>query len=162
MLVAEAGGERRHPLRTGERGSCPGCGGEVLSRCGEHVIWHWAHRRRVECDAWSEPEGDWHRKWKQMLAGSDTSRMEVTLRDEGAGVWHRADVMTLDGWVVELQHSPISPEDIRAREAFYREKAGGMVWLFNYTSRPWTGDQRDHRLDDARCLRLVHTAGGYG
>jgi hypothetical protein len=43
---------------------------------------------------------------------------------------HRADVVTASGGVVELQHSPISPEVIAEREAFYGER---MAWIFDAT-----------------------------
>jgi hypothetical protein len=44
---------------------------------------------------------------------------------------HRADIVGNGGVVVELQHSPISAEDIAARESHY----GNMVWLFDATHR---------------------------
>jgi competence CoiA-like predicted nuclease len=40
---------------------------------------------------------------------------------------HRADIRRCDGFVIELQHSSISVEDIEAREAFY----GNMCWLLD-------------------------------
>ncbi len=43
---------------------------------------------------------------------------------------HRADLVTADGWVVELQHSSISPEEIATREEFYGQR---MLWLFDAT-----------------------------
>ncbi|WP_269116830.1 competence protein CoiA family protein [Pseudomonas mediterranea] len=36
------------------RGVCPSCESEVISKCGKHVIWHWAHRSRSSCDPWWE------------------------------------------------------------------------------------------------------------
>lgn len=42
---------------------------------------------------------------------------------------HRADIKT-PRFVVELQHSPISPEEIREREGFY----GDMIWIFDVRS----------------------------
>ncbi|MBO6894122.1 MAG: hypothetical protein JJ866_19430 [Roseibium sp.] len=27
-------------------GTCPGCGGELVARCGTKKIWHWAHKGR--------------------------------------------------------------------------------------------------------------------
>lgn len=44
-----------------------------------------------------------------------------------SGQRHIADIIKRDGWVVELQHSPISPEEIWQRERFY----GRMFWLFD-------------------------------
>jgi hypothetical protein len=44
---------------------------------------------------------------------------------------HRADIVGKSSCVIELQHSPISSEDVAAREAYY----GDMVWLFDATGR---------------------------
>lgn len=43
------------------------------------------------------------------------------------GEIHRADIVGNRETVIELQHSPISPDDIRAREEFY----GKMIWVFD-------------------------------
>lgn len=43
------------------------------------------------------------------------------------GVRHRADAVLRNGWVVELQHSGISPSEIAEREAFYKR----MIWVFD-------------------------------
>ena len=40
---------------------------------------------------------------------------------------HRADIISLDGAVLELQHSDISVDEVRARERFY----GKMLWLLD-------------------------------
>lgn len=103
--------------QTGDRASCPACGGEVVAKCGSIVIHHWAHKV-ADCDPWSEPEGPWHRAWKAIVA---PSAREVVIGN------HRADIVGNSGRVVELQHSPISPETIADREQFY----GRMVWLFD-------------------------------
>lgn len=46
---------------------------------------------------------------------------------------HRADIVAKDGAVIELQHSPISVDEILARERFY----GKMLWLID--GAPMTG-----------------------
>ncbi|MBN8609165.1 MAG: hypothetical protein J0L92_01170 [Deltaproteobacteria bacterium] len=103
----------------GGRAACPGCAEPVVAKCGELVTWHWAHASgRTDCDPWWEPETPWHREWK---SHAPLERQEVV---RGS---HRADVVLPDGYVIELQHSPISPEEIREREAFY----GRMAWLFD-------------------------------
>lgn len=63
-------------------------------------------------------ETPWHRRSKSY---APPDRREVTIGP------HRADIVTPDGTVIELQHSAISPAAIREREAFYRR----MVWLFD-------------------------------
>jgi len=63
--------------------------------------------------------------WK---AKSIPEKVEVVFGD--GDEQHRADIVGRHGVVIELQHSPISPETIRAREVFYR-KYSGLVWLFD-------------------------------
>ena len=103
----------------GARATCPGCDGPVLAKCGPLVISHWAHISSEDCDAWSEPESDWHRGWKIAFRALGAT-IEVPIGN------HRADIITPQG-VVELQHSSISLDEAREREAFY----GPMVWLFD-------------------------------
>lgn len=127
----------------GLRGTCPGCGGVVLAKCGTILTWHWAHEA-ADCDPWSEPESAWHLNWK---AAFKRSRTEVVIGP------HRADVVTPGGTIVEFQHSPISAEDIQAREQFY----GRMVWLFdgrairkNFEMRRKDGNVRTFRWKHPR------------
>jgi hypothetical protein len=117
MLHAKTpAGERLAPV-PGGRALCGQCGGEVLAKCGRLVSWHWAHRA-ADCDSWAEGETEWHLGWKRSVC---EAACEVVVGD------HRADIRTLDGLVVELQHSPIDGALIAERETFY----GSMVWLFD-------------------------------
>lgn len=93
----------------------------MLAKCGSIKAWHWAHERGHDCDAWAE-ESAWHRLWKMLMPAD---QVEVTIRRNGTA--HRADIVKSDGMVIELQHSTISPEEIREREQFYRN----MAWLFD-------------------------------
>jgi hypothetical protein len=124
MLYATIDGERLRPSSTGERAKCSGCGGEVMSKCGEINIHHWAHLSGEDCDSWSEPEGEWHLHWKNKFP---KEWQEVYI--EGDGKVHRADVKTPNGTVIELQSSSISSEEIMEREDFYSRYAGGMIWV---------------------------------
>jgi len=105
---------RRSQAQPGLTATCPGCGGEVLAKCGELVQWHWAHRNS-ECDPWSEPESAWHLNWKNRFPAEWQERV---IGD------HRADVLTPKG-VIEFQKSTISTKTICEREQFY----GRMVWV---------------------------------
>lgn len=116
MLYANTA-DGRSLAQPGMRGRCAGCGGEVIAKCGEINIWHWAHVA-AECDSWHEPETQWHLGWKQRFPSSWT---EVSMGP------HRADVRLEDGTVVEFQHSAISPAEIEERERFYRS----MIWVFD-------------------------------
>jgi len=128
--------------KSGSVGVCPGCGGEVRAKCGEIVSWHWAHIN-ADCDSWSEPETEWHRKWKGYFPAD---WQEVTKPP------HRADVAGPDG-VLEIQRSGISPEEIRERQDFY----GRMAWLLNghdfWENLEWikaAGDYHEFRWKHAR------------
>lgn len=95
-------------------GTCPGCGGDLLAKCGQIVSWHWAHQAS-DCDPWHEPESEWHLGWKRNFP---ESWQEVTIGP------HRADVKTPQR-VIELQASSLDVDTIRERERFY----GNMIWL---------------------------------
>jgi competence protein CoiA len=123
---------RRVEARPGNCGHCPQCQGEVIAKCGDIKVWHWAHMAR-DCDPWSEPETAWHLGWK--------ARYPEACREVVMGP-HRADVRLPDGTVIEFQHSSISEDEIREREAFY----GRMIWVIdgspfvrNFQLRPKAG-----------------------
>lgn len=118
MRYALVNEERSLPL-PGIRGICPGCGDEVIARCGQINVWHWAHTSS-DCDTWYEPESEWHIGIKNLF---HTDLQEVVIPP------HRADIRLRNGHVIELQHSSISAEDIVTRELFYND----MEWLIDGT-----------------------------
>lgn len=126
MRFAFVDGERRE-AQPGLSGVCPGCDGQVLSRCGEIKIWHWAHRGGCNCDPWWEKETEWHRNWKNQFPDDQ----QEIVHHAPDGERHIADVKTVDGWVIEFQHSNIKPEERRSRESFY----GSLIWVVDGTRR---------------------------
>ena len=104
------------------RGKCCLCGDDMISKCGQYVRWHWAHKTRITCDPWQESETDWHRYWKDAFP---IDCQEVVHIDGRTKEKHIADVKTPAGFVVEVQHSPIAEEEARSREVFYRN----MIWI---------------------------------
>ena len=123
MRYAIVDGERAE-AQPGQRGVCQCCGGQTIAKCGEHVVWHWAHKRREECDPWWESETEWHRSWKDRFP---LEWQEVLHCDPESGEKHIADVKTPHGLVVEIQNSPIHPDEMRSREDFYSK----LVWIVN-------------------------------
>ena len=123
MQYALVSDQRREPFPRG-KGNCDICGAETLAKCGEKVIWHWAHKGRQSCDPWWENETEWHRAWK---AEFPESYREVSFRCQETGETHRADIISERGLVVEVQNSPINLEELRSREAFYKN----LVWVVN-------------------------------
>lgn len=104
-------------------GTCPLCNGKVHSKCGEINEWHWAHYKGENCDPWYEPESSWHLDWKNTF-GKECAEQSIKKN----GVLHRADILTKEGVVIELQNSPIPINVIYEREDFYGEK---MLWVVN-------------------------------
>lgn len=122
MLFAHDWEDKKILASPGEYAYCPYCDGDVVAKCGDINIWHWAHMPGCICDSWSEGETAWHLDWKSRFP-PDTVEITVTKDD----IRHRADVI-INGVVVEFQHSHISPEQIRERESFYGKN---MIWVFD-------------------------------
>lgn len=132
MRFAISDGERVEAT-PGARGVCPGCGSELIARCGERKVWHWAHKGRKHCDPWWENETEWHRAWKNNFP---VEWQEIPARD-GDGELHIADIKTPKGLVVEFQHSYIKPEEARKRTEFHQP----MFWVVDGTRRPTDPEQ---------------------
>jgi len=101
-----------------DRATCELCNDEVISKCGEIKIWHWAHKKDFECDSFGEPESKWHIQWKNYFP---KSRQEFRFEK------HIADIYTKNRLVIELQKSTLSPKKIREREEYYKN----MIWILH-------------------------------
>lgn len=107
----------------GAKGTCPGCGSELIAKCGEQKVHHWAHKGTRACDQWWESETEWHRAWKNNF---DVTMQEVIKIDPISGERHIADIyLPHKDLVIEFQHSPIDIQEIHAREKFYKR----MIWV---------------------------------
>lgn len=126
-------GDQRLPPAPKLRGLCPLCGSELLAKCGAVKAWHWAHRAQLGCDPWWENETGWHCDWKNQFP---EDWQEIVMFDEATGEKHIADVKTPHGMVIEFQHSVMPPDELKAREAFYRN----MVWIVDGTRGPLDRD----------------------
>lgn len=107
----------------GETGTCPACSKPVIAKCGDKRVHHWAHRGRRSCDQWWEARTPWHCAWQDRFP----KEWQEFVKFAETGEKHIADVHTDLGLTVEVQHSPLRPEEIAARERFYRN----MVWVVN-------------------------------
>lgn len=119
MKFALINGDRVEATK-GAKGLCQCCGKELIAKCGEVRIHHWARKGNHSCDPWWENETEWHRAWKGQFP---VNWQEVVYQAED-GEKHIADVKTDTGWVIEFQHSYIKPEERRSRDAFYKK----IVW----------------------------------
>ena len=66
MKFALVNGEKAEAQK-GLRGICVNCPSEMIAKCGDVKIPHWAHKSKVPCDSWWENETEWHRKWKNLF-----------------------------------------------------------------------------------------------
>jgi competence protein CoiA len=121
MLDAINTNGRKVSARRGVIGFCPTCNEKLIPKCGRIMKHHWAHPGK-DCDPWHEPETNWHLYWKKRVP---KDCREVTIEKDGEK--HRADIVTRNGTVIELQHSSISVDEIEKREKFY----GKIIWLFD-------------------------------
>ena len=121
MKFALVDGIRTEPYPT-LRGVCCSCSEEMIAKCGQYKTWHWAHKTTVRCDPWHEPETDWHGMWKNFFP---LDQQEVIHYDDVTNEKHIADVKTTAGLVIEIQHSPISNQELQSRETFY----DNMIWI---------------------------------
>ena len=131
MRFALINGKCREAIRFAHRNfncRCRFCDDEVVARCGEKKMHHWAHKSGKHCDEWHEPETEWHRKWKSEFPESWQEVRVTSKRDE---TWHIADIRTPQriGLVVEMQHSPITPDEMRKRSDFYYEWVSDIWWI---------------------------------
>jgi hypothetical protein len=124
MKYALIDGEKIEPTPGGVA-LCQCCGSDVVAKCGKQRVWHWAHKSKTNCDRWWEPETEWHRNWKDNFP----KEWQEVVHFAPNGEKHVADVKTPSGLVIEFQHSPISPEEQKAREDFY----GDMLWIVDGT-----------------------------
>lgn len=112
---------------------CPICNEEVISKCGNIKIWHWAHKVGEDCDSFGEPETEWHLNWKNKFPKENREViLEEGFWDKESHHWsdqnkkHRADIF-INNLVIEFQNSSISSKEIKEREEFYNN----MIWVLN-------------------------------
>jgi hypothetical protein len=106
-------------------GVCSICKESMIPKCGQIKVHHWAHKSKKNCDAWWEPESEWHRQWKTFV--QDDFR-EIVI--EKNGVKHRADIKLPSGIIIELQKSPLVYGERLNREVFYEK----LVWIIFFPS----------------------------
>ena len=113
---------RRTLAAKGLRGVCPACGSPTRAHCGSVYVHHWKHINTDDCDTWYEPISKWHIDWQNHFP---VEWQENVIRKES--IFHRADVLTSTGVVLEFQNSSIGLDEAIEREKFY----GKMIWILN-------------------------------
>lgn len=124
----------------GAKGFCPSCGSELIAKCGEVNVNHWAHKGNRNCDSWWENETDWHRSWKDKFPMD----WQEVVHFANSGEKHIADVKTESGWILEFQHSYLKPDERLSRNAFY----GKLVWVVDGLRRKRDKEQFQNKLKE--------------
>ncbi len=126
MLIAYKNGNYIHASPDTDA-ECPHCHQKVISKCGSIKIWHWAHLSEYICPFSSEPETEWHLKWKYL------SLKYGGVLEKRFGE-HIADSV-IKNTVFEFQHSSISTEEIIKRCEYYKKKGYHVIWVFDYSEK---------------------------
>ena len=117
--------KNREKAEKGEIGICPLCDSELVAKCGDINIHHWAHKIKSDCPYTGEGETRWHLEWKENFNIDDTEIVliknevkkisDLTLNIEGVDNFY------------EFQNSPIDNNEINLRNKHY----GNLIWIFN-------------------------------
>lgn len=138
-------GDKRVEATPKAVGVCNHCESELIAKCGEVRVPHWAHKGKRLCDPWWENETEWHRAWKGHFPAE---WQEFSQRAEN-GERHIADVKTDQEWVLEFQHSHLRPDERRSRESFYSK----LIWVVDGVRR---------KKDRAQFFKTVEEGKGVG
>jgi len=126
MLLANDYMGNKIKVKPNTYGTCPVCDRLLMSRCGDVKIWHWAHKGTNNCIY--KPETLWHLNWKE-LAYDLEHLIEFKINE------HIADIITNEYRVIELQHSPISKENLLNR-CYNAQKEGLKIdWIFDLSEQ---------------------------
>ena len=117
---------QRIEAQKGVRAFCPICSEEVIAKCGNVKIPHWAHKHGGDCDKWSENKTQWHIDWQNCFP---KDMQEYILYDENTKEKHIADIYTPDKIIIEFQHSYIKEAERIEREEFYTKNGQKLVWV---------------------------------
>lgn len=104
---------------------CPLCLSEVVARCGEINVHHWAHKKGAHCDVWCEPDSEWRHKWLDSFSGC---RIEQKL--EIGKEKHFIDVQTEFGTNILLRRGRIKEAELAKMEDFFPS----LVWIVDLGS----------------------------
>jgi len=113
---------------------CPECKESLIPKCGDIKIWHWAHKHESNCWYSAHPMTLFHLAW-QDLALKQGYDVEVNFKDDSGKIIHRADILTKDNRIIEIQHSDISSKEMIQRSEFYKSKQLPVDWIIDDNKR---------------------------
>lgn len=99
---------------------CPCCESKVVAKMGSIKIHHWSHlSSEIYCD--SKPMSEWHLEWQSHFP---SEMVEVYVNKK-----RRADVLLPSKIAIEFQNSPISLDEVNARNENHKD---GIIWVHNF------------------------------
>lgn len=137
MLVALQEGERIEARIAPRDGAfaCPNCRRDMVLKRGRLRIAHFAHRPPVDCD-WASGETEAHLQAKARLRDALAARglrAELEVEVPSLGGDRRADLLVRSprgrGVAIELQHTPITVEEVARRSAAYSAAGIAPLWV---------------------------------
>ncbi len=114
---------------------CPVCGEELIHKPGKGERRpHFAHKGNTECTYGKDKDhkSDWHIRMQEYFP---EEAREVRFDDKETGEKHIADIFVEScNTVLEIQHSPIDPEEFLSRTLFHLKNGRRIAWLFDESS----------------------------
>ncbi|CAG2138086.1 hypothetical protein LMG19282_01443 [Cupriavidus campinensis] len=133
MLVALRSGVRSfaHLSHKGPAYHCPGCGQAVTLKKGLKKAHHFAHKPPVTC-SWAKGETAAHLAAKMLflnhfLSIPRNADVEFPIGTQRADVY--AESKDGDKYIFEMQHQPITEQEIARRTAEYHKHGAAVTWL---------------------------------
>lgn len=148
MMIACLGEERIKAV-PGAKGTCQSCEKEVVARCGEVNVHHFAHRSKEACEASRYGMTEWHMGWLDSFP-----KECVEYRLKSGGKLHIADLVVMNRGrktVIEFQRRLMPAEDMREREAFWKRNGFDYRWVFDGVEA--YGDPEEWSARDRLVLR---------
>lgn len=101
---------------------CPCCSSSLTAKRGKINVHHFAHIAGSTCPT-IHAGGRWHLSWQALFHPTYTE-VGITYSNGHKRV---ADIRTSNGHVIEIQHSPMSLDEMHAREDDHAD----MVWIMD-------------------------------
>ena len=128
----------------GARCICPTCRETVIPKCGQHVIYHFAHKsiNSLCSNKYHDKKSEWHYNWQLQIENPQPGiNIEVPTWARDWSSYKVADLKPLHGVIIEFQKSPMPTEERFDRERVYKR----MIWVLHndiYKNKVWKETSR--------------------
>lgn len=126
---------------------CPCCGSKVTLCTGHIKQPYFSHRKDEACEFFdyeSERNHEWH-LWVQSLFPKECLEQKITKTykelypddpnfNPNDTETHIADIL-IGNYVIEVQHSPMDPDEFDTRTEFYTRAGYKLIWIFDWNNK---------------------------